>query len=336
MKAGWYLLELINEILDLSLIESGKLSMTLESVPLMETLIACEAMVEPQANTRGITLSFSPYATSCYVKADRTRLKQVFINLLSNAIKYNRIGGTVVVKSILNSGSVRISITDTGYGLAPEQLSQLFQPFNRLGQEANTEQGTGIGLVVAKRLVERMAGTIGVESSVGQGSVFWIELPLTMHPTQSNVSSETTTITHLPEQRNQPFYTLLYVEDNPANLMLVEDIIAQRPDIRLLSATDGRSGIALARTALPDVILMDINLPDISGIEAMELLATDLKTAHIPVLALSANALPNDIEKGLKAGFFRYLTKPIKVKEFLSTLETACASTKDKNTKELL
>ncbi|HSG24136.1 MAG TPA: response regulator, partial [Azonexus sp.] len=206
-------------------------------------------------------------------------------------------------------------------GLSVEQLAQLFQPFNRLGQNAKGEEGTGIGLVVSKRLVDLMSGVIGVESTVGQGSVFWIQLKLTdqpqaiIHPVESPAQTK--------KQCGSPLRTLLYVEDNPANLMLVEDIVARRPDLRLLSARDGISGVALARAALPDVILMDINLPGISGLTALKILAEDPTTAHIPVVALSANAMPRDIERGLATGFFGYLTKPIKINEFMRALDAA-------------
>ena len=331
LKAGWYLLELINEILDLAVIESGKLSMSLEPVSLAEIIHECENMIEPQAKKHGISVTFVHFETPCFVKADRTRVKQVLINLLSNAIKYNKVSGTVLVESALNgSDSVRISVRDTGEGLPPEKLAQLFQPFNRLGQEANAEQGTGIGLVVCKRLVEWMGGVIGVESTVGEGSVFWIELNLTAEPYRVINSAEPGAIGHVHHQENEPLYTLLYVEDNPANLMLVEDIIARRPDIRLLAALDGKSGIEMARDSLPDVILMDIHLPGISGVDAMRILVADQATAHIPVVALSANAIPRDIEKGLEAGFFRYLTKPINVTEFMDTLEVALKYAKTK------
>jgi PAS domain S-box-containing protein len=322
LKAGWYLLELINEILDLALIESGKLSMSLEPVSLAEVMRECETMIEPQAKKHGISVAFTPLEALCFVKADRTRVKQVLINLLSNAIKYNSAGGTVVVESVMNlPDSIRISVRDSGEGLAPEKLAQLFQPFNRLGQEANAEQGTGIGLVVCKRLVEWMGGVIGVESTVGKGSVFWIELKLTTGPEICDLAPEPAAASLAQFQGVKPLHTVLYVEDNPANFMLVEDIIARRPDIRLLGAKDAKSGIELARASLPDAILMDINLPGMSGIDAMKILKVDQKTAHIPVIALSANAIPSDIEKGLEAGFFRYLTKPIKVSEFMDTLD---------------
>ena len=331
LKAGWYLLELINEILDLAVIESGKLSMSLEAVSLSEIMHECEAMIEPQAKKRGIRLTFAHFEADRFVKADRTRVKQVFINLLSNAIKYNRVDGIVTVDSIMKGTElIRISVRDTGAGLAPEQIAKLFQPFNRLGQEANAEQGTGIGLVVCKRLVEWMGGVIGVESTVGKGSIFWVELNLTAEPEVAGQKDQPATNAPAHVEGDEPLYTILYVEDNPANMMLVEDIISRRPDIRLLSAVDGKSGIELARASMPDVILMDIHLPGISGIDAMRILVADEATGHIPVIALSANAIPRDIEKGLEAGFFRYLTKPIKVDEFMNTLDETLKFAKQK------
>ena len=323
LQAGWYLLDLINEILDLALIESGKLSLSLEPISLAEVMHECQDMIEPQAQKRGIIVTFPHFEVAYFVKADRTRVKQILINLLSNAIKYNKVGGTVVVTCIASSaGLIRICVEDTGEGLSPEKITQLFQPFNRLGQEANAEEGTGIGLVMTKRLVELMGGVIGVESTVGKGSVFWIELNLTTAPLTA-VDDTKPTVIVAEVQAGTQVSTLLYVEDNPANLMLVEDLIARRPDLRLLTAKDGYSGVAIARASLPDVILMDINLPGISGIKALRILAEDPATAHIPVVALSANAIPRDIAKGLEAGFFRYLTKPIKVNEFMETLDLA-------------
>jgi PAS domain S-box-containing protein len=324
LHAGWYLLDLINEILDLALIESGRLSLSLEPISLAEVMHECQAMIEPQAQKRDISVAFPQFEIPYFVQADRTRAKQVLINLLSNAIKYNKVGGTVVVDCIASiPGHIRICVKDSGEGLPPDKLTQLFQPFNRLGQEANAEEGTGIGLVVAKRLIELMGGVIGAESTVGKGSVFWIEMDLTAEPQPAAGAAELMAVAQAQVQGDAQLRTLLYVEDNPANLMLVEDLIARRPDIRLLSARDGNRGIEMARASRPDVILMDINLPGISGIKALRILAEDPATAHIPVVALSANAMPRDIEKGLDAGFFRYLTKPIKVNEFMDTLDVA-------------
>ena len=323
LKAGWYLLDLINEILDLALIESGKLSLSLEPIALSEVMRESQAMIEPQAQKLGISVSFPQFDTPYIIKADRTRVKQVLINLLSNAVKYNKQGGAVLVDCAAGeSGRVRIRVKDTGEGLTADELAQLFQSFNRLGQEGSAEKGTGMGLVVCKRLVELMGGTIDVASTVGVGSVFSIELNLTAER-QPTSAAQSTTDAGLRMLADEHLRTLLYVEDNPANMMLVEDLIARRPDVRLLSARDGNRGVEIARASQLDVILMDINLPGISGVEALKILALDPATAHIPVIALSANAAPRDVAKGLEAGFFRYLTKPIKVPEFLETLDVA-------------
>ena len=327
LRAGWYLLELINEILDLAQIESGKLSLSTEPTSLAEVILECQAMIEPQAQTRGIRMTFPPFDVPCFVAADRTRLKQVLINLLSNAVKYNKAGGTVVVDCDRGTAErIRLNVRDTGAGLSPEKLAQLFQPFNRLGQEHSAEQGTGIGLVMSKRLVELMGGVLGVESSVGVGSVFWCELGAAAVPKLDVAAATPAVVAAGQPQPGASLRTLLYVEDNPANLKLVEQLIARRLTIRLLTAVDGNMGIQLARAHQPDVILMDINLPGISGIEALRILRDDPATAHIPVVALSANAMPRDIEKGLEAGFFSYLTKPINVKEFMVALDAALES----------
>jgi PAS domain S-box-containing protein len=324
LKGGWYLLELINEILDLALIESGRLSLSLEPISLVEVIQECQAMFEPQAQKGGIRMSFPQFESPLFVHADRTRVKQVLINLLSNAIKYNRAQGAVEVACSAGSGKrIRISVHDIGEGLSPEQLSQLFQPFNRLGQEGSAEEGTGIGLVVSKRLVELMGGEIGVESTVGKGSMFWFELDLAAAP-QAVVGAVAPLAPHHAHiKHGAASHTLLYVEDNLANMQLVEQLLERHPDMRLLSAADGRAAIEMARRNLPEVILMDINLPGMSGIKVLKLLRADPVTAHIPVLAISANALPHDVKKGLEAGFLCYLTKPIKVDEFMEALDLA-------------
>ena len=324
LKAGWYLLELINEILDLALIESGKLPMSLEAVSLSEVMQECVLMSEPQAQLHDIKVVFTRSSTKDFLNVDRTRLKQVIINLLSNAIKYNRKGGSVILEHSQSSDDMmRFSVRDTGEGLSAEQLGQLFQPFNRLGQEANNQEGTGIGLVVSKRLVESMGGVIGVQSTVGVGSVFWFELKRTDEPVSNLADSAIMVTETLQYEDSERLQTLLYVEDNPANLMLVENIISRRPNLRFLSAADAIQGIEMAHTHQPDVILMDINLPGISGLIALKILRESPITASIPVVALSANAIPRDIEKGLDAGFFHYLTKPLRINEFLKTLDIA-------------
>jgi len=326
LQAGWYLLRLINEILDLAMIESGKVTISQESVLLAEVLEECRAMIVPQARNHNIKMTFNRIDSPLFVYADRTRLKQVMINLLSNAIKYNCLEGTVSVNSVIvDNDKVRISVADNGAGLTPDQVSQLFQPFNRLGQENGSEEGTGIGLIVTKQLVELMGGKIGLETNVDTGSVFWIELalaaaPAFIHATQSSMES-TDSLQHQDNDMKTP--CVLYVEDNPANLILVEQLIARRKNVKLITAIDAYIGIQLARKFKPDVILMDINLPGLSGYGALKILQEDPTTRHIPVMALSANAVPRDIEKGLEAGFFRYLTKPIKVNEFMEALDEA-------------
>jgi PAS domain S-box-containing protein len=324
LQAGWYLLKLINEILDLAVIESGQLSLSKESVSLSEVLSECRSMLEPEAQQRGISMIFPRFDKPVFVSADRTRLKQIIINLVSNAIKYNKENGTVVVDcAVSDPERIRISVKDTGAGLPPEKLAQLFTPFNRLGQENSSVAGTGIGLVVSKRLVELMDGVIGVESTVGVGSVFWCELSPAKAPQLEVRNGETGAPVQPEVPADTRLRTLLYVEDNPANMKLVEELIARSPDIRLETAVSGTLGIELARAVLPQVILMDINLPGISGVKVLRILRDDPATAHIPVIALSANAMPRDIEKGLEAGFFRYLTKPIKIGEFMDTLNAA-------------
>jgi CheY-like chemotaxis protein len=323
-QAGWHLLKLINEVLDLTKVESGQIPISPEPVSLEDALLECRSMVEPQAQQHGIKLTFPRFDVPYFVHADRTRVIQVLVNLLSNAIKYNVKDGAVEVNYSLNApGRIRVTIQDTGAGLSPEQQAQLFQPFNRLGQEAGNVEGTGIGLVVAKRLIELMGGEIGVESTVGVGSLFWFELNTETEPHLSSELKDKGALTrpHVhPGVRSQ---TMLYIEDNPANLKLVEQIIARHSNLRLLTAVNGTTGIELARGSKPDVILMDINLPDITGFEALKILRSDPFTAYIPVVAISANAMPRDIKNGLEAGFFRYITKPIKIDEFSDALNVA-------------
>ena len=324
LKAGWYLLELINEILDLATIESGKISLSLEPLSLEEVLRDCEAMIEPQARARAIRLTFAEIDKSLRVAADRVRIKQVFINILSNAIKYNRAGGAVrVTCSATDAEHIRISFEDTGAGLPPHRVANLFQPFERHGQEVGGVEGTGIGLVVSKRLVELMSGRIGAQSAVGVGSLFWVEFEATVALDNNATAPSIRAGNHTEQPSGAPMLTVLCVEDNPANLKLVERILARRSDVRLLAASDGHRGIEVARDAHPDVVLMDINLPGISGIEALNLLTQDPATAGIPVIAISANAMPRDIEKGLQAGFFSYLTKPIEIERFNAALDAA-------------
>jgi signal transduction histidine kinase/ActR/RegA family two-component response regulator len=324
LKSGWHLLKLINEILDLAVVESGKVSLSHEAVSLAEVVAECREMLEGEALRRRLQLTFPPFDEAVFVWADRTRLKQIVINLLSNAVKYNREGGTIVVDyGTTVPGRLRLNVRDTGNGLSDEKRAQLFQPFNRLGQESGAVVGTGIGLVVTKQLAELMRGSVGVESTVGAGSLFWCELDRAAAPALAAPASGTAVYLARALPPGGRRRTVLYIEDNPANMMLVEELIAQRPDLALLTAITGILGIGLARAALPDVILMDINLPGLSGADALQVLREDPLTAHIPVVALSANAMVRDIKLGMEAGFFRYLTKPIKVREFMETLDVA-------------
>jgi CheY-like chemotaxis protein len=322
---------LINEILDLAMIESGKLLLSLEPMSLGEVMLDCQTMIEPQAQKYGVTMNFCQLESPCFVLADRTRVKQILINLLSNAIKYNHAGGAVIVECAASSPEhIRISVKDTGPGLSPEKLAQLFQPFNRLGQEAGGREGTGIGLVMTKRLVELMGGVIGVTSAIGIGSVFWVELIRAAESQLAVGTAEAAAPREVHARDDAALSTLLYVEDNPANLKLVERLIARRPNTRLLSAGDATLGIKLAREHQPEAILMDINLPGISGIEALKILRDDPLTQHIPVVAISANAMPHDIRRGLEAGFFRYLAKPINVVEFMNAVDVALEFSRSK------
>jgi signal transduction histidine kinase/CheY-like chemotaxis protein len=324
LKAGRHLLALINEVLDLAKVESGTMVLSLEPVGMAEILQECQTMLAPMASQRNISLVF-PGTDDLHVTADRTRLKQVLLNLLSNAIKYNREAGAVVVScDVASTGHIRIAVKDTGAGLHQEQLDALFQPFNRLGKESSAEEGTGIGLVVTKRLVELMGGTIGVSSTVGIGTVFWIDLKPAI-PMQTAHDNTVELVINQAIKRTagdiQP--TLLYIEDNPANLRLVEELIRFRGDLQLLTASDAHLGIELARAHLPDIILMDINLPGMSGDDARKVLQEHPKTAHIPIIAVTANAMPRDIQKGMDAGFLCYITKPVNIDEFNAAIDSA-------------
>jgi PAS domain S-box-containing protein len=318
-KAGWYLLELINEILDLAVIESGKLQLVLEPVLLNEVIQECKSLTEPQAQKRGVSIKYPEFTTPCFVQGDRTRIKQVLINLITNAIKYNREQGVVeVICTAVHPERLRISIMDQGKGLTPEQLTQLFQPFVRLGQSAGPEEGTGIGLVVTKQLVEVMGGTVGVESLVGKGSIFWFELNSGTAEQSAHAGPALSTSASADEH-----HTVLYIGERNACVGLIREIIEQQPDITLLEAPDGNAGIGLARARYPDVIVLNINQSDIRCFDILKVLRIDPVLAKIPVIMITPYAIPREIEQGVKSGFLLYVTTPIRPGEFISALNKA-------------
>ncbi len=324
LKAGEHLLRLINDILDLAAIESGKLSLSIENVLLDDVFTECFSLITPLAEQREIYLQ-KP-VSRFRVKGDYMRIKQVLLNLLSNAIKYNQNKGRVDVECVaLSKETIRITVTDTGIGLSEEDQQQIFQEFNRMGLENSNIEGTGIGLVISKRLVEMMDGRIGVQSGISQGSSFWIELQAyqsEMEGAAANLSENLLSGEQQQKERIQEKTgkTILYVEDNPANLTVVTKVIQKHSSYDLISAPDGKLGIDLAFTHLPDLILLDINLPGQSGYDILKILQRNDATKSIPVIAVTANARDSDIKKGMDAGFTDYITKPINIAKLLSAV----------------
>ncbi|OGB04019.1 MAG: hypothetical protein A3G29_15320 [Burkholderiales bacterium RIFCSPLOWO2_12_FULL_64_99] len=322
LQGGKHLLALINRVLDLARVESGQLTVSLEQVALRDLLEECLAVVRPQAQARDIRLLEVACSDVWQVRADRTRLKQVFLNLLSNAIKYNQPAGVVSVACVLADDGICVRISDTGAGLTPEQQARLFVPFERLDVSEHQSEGAGIGLALSKRLMNLMGGQIGVESQVGQGSTFWLRLPraedgvarLGTRGMMRNGGLEMDgagTVTR----------TVLCIEDNPNNLQLIESVVGMLPGVRLLSAMAPGLGLELARTHKPQLILLDINLPDMDGYAVMQCLREHPSTRGIPVVAVSANAMPRDLERSRAAGFAAYVTKPIDVGELLRKVD---------------
>ena len=321
VKGGHHLLTLINEVLDISRIESGDLNMSPESVLVTDVVNESTDLMRPLAAARSIHFVLDRQsATGHYVFADRQRLKQILLNLLSNAVKYNRAGGTVYIsREQVASTRLRIKITDAGPGISPENLPLLFVPFERLGAEATEIEGTGIGLALSRRLAEAMGGTLDVESSVGEGSTFWVELPLVEGALERHVRL---TAHEPPPSRvhSDHRHTIVYVEDNLANITLVRRVLAHRGDIDLVPAMQGRLGVELTLRHQPDLVLMDLHLPDIPGDKVLQLLRDDPMTSAIPVVVLSADATVGQIQRLKTAGATAYLTKPLDVQELLKTI----------------
>ncbi len=336
VDGGRHLLTLINEILNLAQIEAGKVDVQIERVALGPLLAECDAMVDPLAAKRDITMRF-PLRCHEFVQADRMRLKQVMLNLVSNAIKYNRPGGEVRIDCELRDNALRINVRDTGQGLDEVQVASLFEAFNRLGQDTSSEEGSGIGLVVTQRLVELMGGRIGVVSEPGVGSVFHVELPVSPPVAQPRVedfvdadnawmlapvdATERARLLQTGLAGEQA--TILCVDDDAASLRLLQQVLATLPDVHLLTASNGRLGVEMALAHAPTLVIMDNNMPELTGREAQERLRADPRTANTPVIAVSANAMPGAARDGLEAGYFRYLTKPFDVVDLLQAVGDA-------------
>jgi signal transduction histidine kinase len=324
LKAGRHLLELINEVLDLARIEAGKLSLSVEPVSVASVLRECVPLVQNMARERGITLTLPPAESEARVMADYMRLKQSLLNLHTTAVKYNRPAGRIDVSvASPRPGHYRISVADTGPGIPETRKAEIFSPFNRLGID-NAVEGTGIGLAITRRLVEAMGGEIAFESRWQHGTTFWIDLPEAPRAVKAPVPVAPETPPAPGAFLSQP-RTMLYIEDNPANVLLMEQI-ARRMSLRFLSAHTAEIGIALANSAKPDVIVMDINLPNMNGYEALAQLRADPAPASIPVIALTANAMEREVTRGLEAGFASYSIKPFRVEEMVQTVESALES----------
>ena len=322
VKAGRHLLELINEILDLSRIEAGRLALSPEAVEVGELLHDTVDLMRPTAASRAIAIEIEAIPDEVHVYADRQRLKQVLLNLLSNAVKYNRDGGSINVRTTpIGPDRLRLVVVDTGPGIAAARMDGLFEPFERLGAEGTSIEGTGLGLALVKRLTEAMGGTIGVESEPGRGSTFWIELGVAESPVAA--------FERLNGQADQaadeapPKHTLLLIEDNLSNLALIERILQARPGVALLSAMQGGLGLELARQHLPDLILLDLHLPDIPGNEVLHRLRADPITRETPVVIVSADATRGRIQRLQDEGANAYLTKPLDVVQLLTLIDDA-------------
>ncbi|MFC1672931.1 ATP-binding protein [Pseudomonadota bacterium] len=319
-KGGQHLLELINEILDLAKIEAGHLKLEIQDIDPQDVVVDVLSMTEAMADKYDVTVQ-APKMGKCpgHIAADLTRFKQVLLNLLSNAVKYNRTGGQVTLDCEEGDGHVKISVTDTGEGIPAEKLDELFKPFARLGAEETAIEGTGIGLTITKELVARMGGEIGVESTLGEGTTFWIAMPLHEGAKVTGVAREVFQGGHVKDEGFDG--TVLYVEDNAANMLFLESVFERFSNLRLITATNAEDGIVMAKAQNPDMLILDIALPGMSGNEAVAALRTNAGFTDKPIIALSANAMQSDIQAGLDAGFDVYLTKPLNIDALMAELE---------------
>jgi len=328
LKAGQHLLELINEVLDVARIESGRLTLSLEQIVAIEVVQETVALVESQAAKRNIQLYIEAGPSwRSPIKVDRQRFKQVLLNLLSNAVKYNRDGGSVHISTEVRDGHQRLSVTDTGEGIAKEQFNLLFNPFERLGAEHRGVEGTGIGLALSKRLTEAMSGKIGAVSEPGKGSTFWIELPLA----EASIRPDGGLLRLSKSVAGEKQTVVVCIEDNDSNYRLIERTLANRPEIKLISGKLGSLALPLAEKHQPDLILLDMHLPDQLGDQVLTTLKSHVTTAEIPVVVISADATPGTIDRMLAAGASAYLTKPLDISHLLEVVDKSTAARTPQN-----
>ncbi|MGZ5049916.1 MAG: ATP-binding protein [Methylobacter sp.] len=321
LSGSRHLLELINEILDLGRIESGRLELAIETLALAPLIEEAASLLRPAAAARGIIIQhFCP--DELHIRADRSRVRQVLFNLLSNAVKYNSEGGKVSCSCMVSENVVRISVADTGHGISEQHCADIFQPFQRLDADKNTIEGTGIGLAICKSLVTAMDGRIGFNSELGIGSNFWFELPLERLDDKSATDARAGLLAASSQPCGACRGRVLYVEDNPVNINVMKHIFRMLPGVELITAQSAEDGLIILHDIRPSLILMDINLPGISGHDALKLIKADPRTAAIPVIAVSAAAMPSDVKAGLEAGFVTYLTKPFNVPSLLEQIRT--------------
>jgi CheY-like chemotaxis protein/anti-sigma regulatory factor (Ser/Thr protein kinase) len=325
VKGGRRLLELINEVLDIARVESGTLRLSLEPVSIGYVVRESTDLIRPLAVERGIELrsELDDEANELHVLADRQRLGQVLLNLLSNAVKYNIERGRVSVRASRDDDRVWIGVTDTGPGVAPDQVPLLFTPFERLGADQSSVEGTGLGLALSKSLVEAMGGVIEVDTMMRQGTTFWVALKRVAAPSPVGAPPVAPHVVHPSGLARK----ILYIEDNISNLTLVEHLVAHAGDFELISAMTGNLGIELARQHRPNLVLLDMHLPDVQGEEVLIRLRKDPLTADIPIVILSADATPGQIARLRAAGANDYLTKPIDVPAFMRAIDMLSART---------